>query len=97
MSGLEGLAGTPVRVQSPSTAGAAAQSTNLDDLMGIFGGDTMTTPAAAPGANGEGSGSTDLMNGFAGLDVSESGSPQAPAEATSDSQKKSNAQLMDLF
>lgn len=96
MSGLEGLAGTPMRVASPSTSAAPAQSSNLDDLMGIFGSDSMATPAAAPGANG-GSGTADLMNGFAGLDLSGAGGSQGPAQTSSGSQKKSNAELMDLF
>jgi len=36
-SGLEGLAGTPQRVGSPTIASPTAQSGGMDDLMGMFG------------------------------------------------------------
>lgn len=99
MSGLEGLAGTPTGVQSPSTENPpAAPSNNLEDLMGVFGNDSETTTEAAGGqGQGQGSGTTDLMNGVAGLDLSGTGNSQGAAGSSQASQRKSNAELMDLF
>ncbi|KAI7171615.1 hypothetical protein KC352_g24886, partial [Hortaea werneckii] len=71
-SGLEGLAGTPQRVESPSIASPTTaqqpQSGGMEDLMGMFGN---SEPQAAPSnpMNGGGGGSEDLMNGFAGMDM----------------------------
>lgn len=89
MSGLEGLAGTPVRMQSPAVgAPAPPASNNLDDLLGVFGDSGPTQPSS--NANGSGA-AGDLMNGFSGLDLS----GNAPLE---DNQaKKSNQDIMDLF
>lgn len=80
MSGLEGLAGTPVRSTTPATTTAPTTTTgsnNLDDLLGVFGngGDTTTAAAgagaaASTGTTGFGGAEGDLMNGFAGLDLS---------------------------
>lgn len=88
MSGLEGLAGTPVRVQSPAAGAPAPQaSNNLDDLLGVFG-DSGAHPSSS-GANG---GAGDLMNGFSGLDLSGNAGSAANAQP-----KKSNQDIMDLF
>jgi hypothetical protein len=85
-SGLEGLAGTPQRVASPSVASPSAPSGGMDDLMGMFGD--------APGpANGAG-GNADLMNGFAGMDLN--GGQQAQSGGAND-QKKTNEDLLGLF
>ena len=59
-SGLEGLAGTPQRVASP-TSGAGG---GMDDLMGMFGGSNGTS-----GGGMNGNASNDMMNGFASLDM----------------------------
>ncbi|KAJ6031094.1 hypothetical protein N7540_001826 [Penicillium herquei] len=93
MSGLEGLAGTPVRVQSPAVgapAPAPAGSNNLDDLLGVFGDSGPSQPSSS-GANGSGA-AGDLMNGFSGLDLSGSTSP-----ANNNQSKKSNEDIMSLF
>lgn len=80
-NGLEGLAGTPQRIESP----AVAQPTNnMDDLMGIFGSgpEPANTSAAAD----------DLMNGFG--DLSMGGAPPvAPAQP----QKQTNDDILGLF
>lgn len=92
LSGLEGLAGTPVRVESPA-AGAPPQS-NLDDLLGVFGdGGGSTAPASGPSANGAGAGA-DLMNGFAGLNMSDNTTSPPPA---GNQQKKTNEDILSLF
>jgi hypothetical protein len=93
MSGLEGLAGTPVRVQSPAVGAPAPQgNNNLDDLLGVFGDSGAAQPSSST-ANG-GGGSADLMNGFSGLDLSGNSSPAPPA---GDQSKKSTQDIMDLF
>ncbi|PGH23817.1 hypothetical protein AJ80_02065 [Polytolypa hystricis UAMH7299] len=93
MSGLEGLAGTPVRVESPSGIGAPSTSNNLEDLMGVFGSTGEATRSGGFGANGGNSGTADLMNGFASLDLS---SPST-APATAPAQSKNNQDIMDLI
>ena len=63
-SGLEGLAGTPQRVESPALQSHPASMTpanNLDDLMGVFGA----------GESQAGNGSADLMNGLGGLQIAD--------------------------
>jgi AP-1 complex subunit beta-1 len=73
-SGLEGLAGTPQRVASP-TVGQAGN--NMDDLMGLFGGGGNQEPAPTSGAD-------DLMNGFSGLDMGSAAQQPAQKKATND-------------
>jgi len=80
-TGLEGLAGTPQRVESPAV-GAPAPTNAMDDLIGIFGnGTTQQTQ----------SGTDDLMNGFASLDMGMSSQP------SSIPQKKNTEDILDLF
>lgn len=92
MSSLDGLAGTPVRVQSPAVGAPApgpSASNNLDDLLGVFG----DSGAAQPSSSANGSGAAgDLMNGFSGLDLS-GNTPPPP----NDNQKKTNEDIMSLF
>ena len=89
-TGLEGLAGTPQRVASPSVASPIAPSGGMDDLMGMFG----NTPGPANGAGGN----ADLMNGFAGMDLNggQPPAPQAQLDGGSD-KKKTNEDLLGLF
>lgn len=87
-SGLEGLAGTPQRVASPA-AGAAPASSNMNDMMGLF-------DMAAPNS-GAGSAQNDIMNGFAGLDLSGSSQPP-PAQTQLQAQgKKTTEDLLGMF
>ena len=87
LSGLEGLAGTPVRVASPTAGTPTAQtSNNLDDLLGVFGDSGAAQPSSS-GAN-----SSDIMNGFSGLDLSSNAGPSA-----SNQTKKSNEDILSLF
>lgn len=91
MSGLEGLAGTPVRVQSPA-AGAPAPSNNLDDLLGVFGDSGNASSSTNQGAGA--SAGADLMNGFDGLDLSGNNSTSPPPTGN---QKKTNEDILSLF
>ena len=99
LSGLEGLAGTPVRVQSPAT-NAPAPSNNMDDLLGVVGGEPAPAPSASAGGGGEGGGGgADLLNGLDGLDLSGQNSTTSPPPASSSGgqQKKTNEDIMSLF
>jgi hypothetical protein len=87
---LEGLAGTPVRVQSPAAGAPAPQaSNNLDDLLGVFGDSGAAQPSSS-GANG--GGAADLMNGFSGLDLSGNAAP-----STHNQPQKPSQDIMDLL
>jgi hypothetical protein len=89
MSGLEGLAGTPVRVASPAAGTPTGQaSNNLDDLLGVFG----DSGAAQPSSGANSGGSADLMNGFSGLDLSGNAGPSQNNQS-----KKSNDDILSLF
>lgn len=81
-TGLEGLAGTPQRMESP-TVGAPPMTNNMDDLMGIFGNGTSQSQGQ--------SGTDDLMNGFASLDMGMNVQP------SSTPQKKTNEDILSLF
>jgi hypothetical protein len=108
MSGLEGLAGTPVRTESPAVGTSTQQSNNLDDLLGVFGNDNAPANNGSSNSNfaglgglgsssGEGFGGSnddDLMNGFQSLNVSNPTSPPPQQQA---GDKKTNDDLLGLF
>lgn len=91
-SGLEGLAGTPQRVASPS--GNAQPASTLDDLLGLGFGES-SGGSSKPNASND-----DIMNGFAGLDIGGAMQPP-PVSQQLGSQpaqpKKSSQDLLDLF
>ncbi len=82
-SGLEGLAGTPQRVASPTTAGPTS---SMDDMMGLF-------DMAGPSAGGQ----SDLMNGFAGLSLAEANVPPPAQTQLQGAGKKTNEDLLGMF
>ncbi|KAJ0426260.1 AP-1 complex subunit beta-1 [Aspergillus carlsbadensis] len=95
MSGLEGLAGTPVRVESPAAgAPAPSGSNNLDDLLGVFG--DSPAPSASTAAPPNGGAGADLLNGFGGLDLS-GGGMSSPPPAGASQPKKTNEDILSLF
>ncbi len=71
-SGLEGLAGTPQRVASP-TASQPAVANNMDDLLGVFGNGGSSTMPSSSGFGGMSD--SDILNGFATMDLSQSQPP----------------------
>ena len=81
-SGLEGLAGTPVRVASPP---GPLGTSSMDDMMGLFdmGGPSSSAPAAPI---------NDVL-GFDGLDLNGSSQPQYGESST----KKTNEDLLGMF
>lgn len=90
-SGLEGLAGTPMRVASPTTNDAPIGG-GMEDLMGIFGSSDGAPAASATGN----SGSDDLMNGFASMNM-EASQPPPPQTQLDGGGKKANEDILGLF
>lgn len=90
VSGLEGLAGTPQRIESPAVGAPAGKGglSSMDDMMGLF---DAPGPAAVQSSSGN-----DLMNGMAGLDLG--GQPPAPRTQLQGQQgKKTNEDLLGMF
>ena len=87
MSGLEGLAGTPQRVDSPAIHNGTSTSalSNMDDLMGLSNG------------TGFGESSQDILNGFASLDMGAGNQPPPPQQQLAMGGKKTNEDLLGLF
>jgi len=83
-SGLEGLAGTPQRVASPTAGVAPANS--MSDMMGLF-----DTNGAHPQNSGN-----DLMNDFAGMELGGASQPPPPKTQLQDS-KKTTEDLLGMF
>lgn len=69
-------AATPDRVASPT----GGQSGGMADMMGLFDAPPAPSAPAGPSAPAAPAGANDLMNGFAGLDLSGSSQPP-PASA----------------
>ena len=69
-------AATPDRVASPTSAGGigSAPSSSMADMMGLF--DAPAPPAQSAPAGGMG----DMMNGFAGMDLSGTSAPPPPGQ-----------------
>lgn len=99
-SGLEGLAGTPQRVASPEESKKGGMS-GLDDMMGLFDMNSSGNgPSLVPstGMNAM-TADDDLMNGFAGLDMTGSTrQPPPPQTQLGGGQKKAtNEDLLGMF
>jgi hypothetical protein len=87
-SGLEGLAGTPQRVASPTPNSGGG----MDDLMGLFGNSN-----GMSGGGMNGNMSNDLMNGFASMDVNGGQPPPPQAQMDGGGDKKTKEDLLGLF
>ena len=93
--GLEGLAGTPQRVESPAMGSSQQQQQgqgSIADMMGLFDMNGSSSPAPAGGQH-------DIMNSFAGLDLGgASQPPSAGQQLHSDGgAKKTNDDLLGMF
>ena len=113
MSGLEGLAGTPQRVQSPAVADGPTKPPagigGMDDLMGLSNGsagngDPMGGASGfSMNGNAASGGATmsnaDILGGFAALDVNQPAPPsQQLGNSNSDGgNKKTTEDLLGLF
>ena len=87
-SGLEGLAGTPQRVASP-TIGVAAGTSSMDDMMGLFD---------MNGGSSVGGGvQNDMTNGFGDLDLGGSSQPPPVQQQLQGAGKKTNEDLLGMF
>ena len=91
-SGLEGLAGTPQRIASPTVGSAPTSGGGLDDLMGVWGNGN-----GMPGASMNGNASNDLMNGFASLDMNSGQPPPPQMQLDGGGDKKTKEDLLGLF
>lgn len=69
---------TPDRIDSPAVGmGGGASSGGMADMMGLFDMGGPSSSAAAPPPS---SGMGDLMNGFAGMDLSGTSAPPPPGQ-----------------
>ncbi|KIW03003.1 uncharacterized protein PV09_05661 [Verruconis gallopava] len=91
-SGLEGLAGTPQRVASPSAGTSAQPSNTMDDLLGVFGNGPSAAQTSTAGAGLE-----DLMGGFASLDMNGASQPPPPQQQLQSKSKQTNDDILGLF
>ena len=92
ISGLEGLAGTPQRVESPDvpSGGGAAPMGNMGDLMGL------SDMGSLGGLSHD---NQDILNGFASLDMGGGSQPPPPPQQqlSGSAPKKTNEDLLGLF
>ena len=99
LSGLEGLGGTPQRVASPTVpipAPASQANNNMDDLLGVFGNGDSAAESSASAFGGQTH--NEILNGFAGLDLSgTSQPPPATTQLNTASGKRTNEDLLSLF
>lgn len=72
-------AATPDRVASPAVGAGASSSGGMADMMGLFDVSSPATPSAAPPMGGGGA-MGDMMNGFAGMDLSGTSAPPPPGQ-----------------
>jgi AP-1 complex subunit beta-1 len=92
-SGLEGLAGTPQRVASP-TVNQPAVANNMDDLLGVFGNGGSSTMPASQGFGGMSD--SDILNGFASMDLSQSQPPPPKQQLATASNTSASEDLLSL-
>lgn len=100
MSGLDGLAGTPQRIASPTVVdGPSVPSGNgLDDLMGMSNGLSSGGPPATSNGNGLGGMTNqDILSGFGAMDLSGTSQPPPATQQLADSGKKTNEDLLGMF
>ena len=98
LSGLEGLAGTPQRVQSPTVGDGPTQPPSqppgaglggIDDLMGLSNGnsgagDLMGGGFQTNGGSAGGMTNADILGGFAAMDMNATSQPPPPGQQLGD-------------
>ena len=108
MSGLDGLAGTPQRIESPAVTNGPSippisPSNGLDDLMGMsngFGGvgGGVASPTSTVDENGMGGMTNqDILGGFGVMDLSGTSQPPPVGQQLADNGKKTNEDLLGMF
>lgn len=103
MSGLENLAGTPQRTDSPAVVDGRnmppiSSGNGLDDLMGMSNGFSGGGPPAT--SNGHGLGgltNQDILGGFGDMDLNKTSQPPPASQQLADSGKKTNEDLLGMF
>ena len=101
MSGLEGLAGTPQRIQSPVDSQGPSKPPGgfggMDDLMGLSNGSGSGDLMGGRSADG-GMSSADILGGFASMDMSQPPPPMDQLAVNGGTGgKKTNEDLLGLF
>ncbi|KAH8888449.1 AP-1 complex subunit beta-1 [Thozetella sp. PMI_491] len=94
-------AGTPDRTASPATGGFGAPTSSMADMMDLFDASPAGQNIQSPTAGGFG-GMNDMMNGFAGMDLSGTSAPPPPGQqlghASAQPQKNTGSDdLLGLF
>jgi hypothetical protein len=92
--------GTPDRMASPPAAGGMggppAGNSSIADMMGLFDAPAATPPPGAASVQPSG-GMNDLMNGFAGMDLSGNSAPPPPSQQLGHTAPKSTSAGDDLL
>ena len=101
--------GTPVRMSSPTAVGGlpgAPASGGMADMMGLFdapasGAASGAASSSSPAPGSSSAGANDIMNGFAGMDLSGSSAPPPPGQQLGYSAPQKNSSggedLLGLF
>jgi len=102
LSGLEGLAGTPQRQASPAAETSfqpPATTSHMEDLLGVFGNGSSTSNVVSAASPFGGMSDSDILNGFASMDLSANQQPPAaPIQIDGNAGgKKTNEDLLSLF
>ena len=111
LSGLEGLAGTPQRIQSPAVMDGpgnlppmSSGGSGLDDLMGMSNGfgasESLTSPVGGSNGNGlAGMTNQDILGGFGAMDLAGASQPPPVGQqlAGEGGAKKTNEDLLGMF
>lgn len=101
LDGLAGLGSPPMRVTSPSVGAGGGVGGGMEDLMGMFGA---SGGGGAGGMNGMGAGfaaqtapgGSDLLDGFAALDVGPVHQPPPPGTQLHGA-RGNNEDMLDLM
>lgn len=100
-NGLEGLGGTPQRIETPATGETPAGSSSMNDMMDLFNTHGPGSLQSPVGAGGMGMGGMDDlmgMNGFGGLNIGGGQAPPPPQQQQQQGEsKKTTDDLLGMF